>query len=88
LPQVVSFTKSKRRESAVTFLIRFSQILIRLPSMEAIHRKIFGFYRLLARRFPYAVYYKMDLDGSLIVHRVLDCRQDPAKIRRALKSSE
>jgi plasmid stabilization system protein ParE len=52
-----------------------------------IHRKIFGFYRLLARRFPYAIYYKMDSDGLVVVHRVLDCRRDPARIRQALKSS-
>ena len=53
-----------------------------------IHRKTFGFYRLLTHRFPYAIYYKMGSDGSLIVHRVLDCRRDPAKIRQTLKASE
>ncbi|HEX4263871.1 MAG TPA: type II toxin-antitoxin system RelE/ParE family toxin [Verrucomicrobiae bacterium] len=47
-----------------------------------------GIHRLLARRFPYAVYYKMDSDGSVIVYRVMDCRRDPAKTRRALKSSQ
>jgi len=25
-----------------------------------IHREVFGYYRLLARRFPYAVYYRID----------------------------
>jgi|SRR6185312_4425522 len=53
-----------------------------------IHRKIFGFHRILARRFPYAIYYKMSFEGMVVVHRVLDCRRDPARIRRALKSSE
>jgi hypothetical protein len=52
-----------------------------------IHRKVLGFHRMLSRRFPYAIYYKMDSDSSVIVYRVLDCRQDPAKIRRTLKSS-
>jgi hypothetical protein len=44
-----------------------------------IHPKVMGYHRLLTRRFPYAVYYKMDSDGSAIVFRVLDCRQNPAK---------
>ncbi|HWD92372.1 MAG TPA: type II toxin-antitoxin system RelE/ParE family toxin [Verrucomicrobiae bacterium] len=59
-----------------------------LSLFGGIHRKASGFHRLLARRFPYAVYYKMDSDGSVIVYRVLDCRQDPVKTRRALKSSQ
>jgi hypothetical protein len=44
-----------------------------------IHPKVMGFHRFLTRRFPYAVYYKMDTDGCVIVFRVLDCRQNPAK---------
>ncbi|SRR5713101_3591021 len=58
-----------------------------LSIFGGIHRKIEGFHRLLARRFPYAIYYKMDSHGSVIVYRVLDCRQDPEKIKRELKSS-
>jgi hypothetical protein len=42
----------------------------------------------LARRFPYAIYYKRDSDGAVIVYRVLDCRQDPAKTATALKTGE
>lgn len=59
-----------------------------LSLFGGIHRKVSGFHRLLAHRFPYAIYYKMDSDGSVVVYRVLDCRQDPAKTRRALKSSQ
>ena len=50
-----------------------------------IHAVIFGFHRLLARRFPHAIYYKRDSDGTVVVYRVLDCRQDPAKTATALK---
>jgi plasmid stabilization system protein ParE len=50
-----------------------------------IHIKVMGFHRLLARRFPYAIYYRIDSDDTAVVYRVLDCRQDPAKITRALK---
>lgn len=50
-----------------------------------IHLKIFDCHRRLASRFPYAIYYRMGGGGEVIVYRVLDCRQDPAKIRSALK---
>lgn len=49
-----------------------------------IHRVHFGLHRLLARRFPYAVYYRIVGDEA-VVFRVLDCRRDPKWIRQALK---
>jgi hypothetical protein len=51
-----------------------------------IHRKIFGFHRLLSKRFPYAIYYQIETGNTLVVFRVLDCRQNPGKIRAALKA--
>src|ERR1022692_385574 len=50
-----------------------------------VHRKVFGFHRLLSRRFPYAIYYLMETGGAVVVYRVLDCRQHPHKTRSALK---
>lgn len=41
-----------------------------------IHVIYHGYYRLLSRRFPYAVYYRVD-DGVARVRAVLDCRRDP-----------
>ena len=52
-----------------------------------IHRKINGYYRLLSRRFPYAVYYTIDED-QVRVWRILDCRRDPQKIRTALSGRD
>ena len=49
-----------------------------------IHRRVFGCHRLLSKRFPYAVYYRVSGD-EVEVWRVLDCRQDPGKTRRALR---
>jgi plasmid stabilization system protein ParE len=48
------------------------------------HPKIFGHHRLLAKRFPFAIYYKKE-GGVCMVWRVLDCRQNPVKTIRALK---
>ncbi len=44
-----------------------------------------GYHRMLARRFPHAIYYKTEID-EVIVYRVIDCRRDPKWIRRQLKS--
>ncbi len=49
-----------------------------------IHREVFGFHRLLSRRFPYAVYYT--LSGETVsVWRVLDCRRNPSWIQTQLR---
>lgn len=52
-----------------------------------IHRQVRGYHCLLSRRFPYAVYYRLE-SGEIRIFRVLDCRQDPAKIQQALGSLE
>jgi plasmid stabilization system protein ParE len=50
-----------------------------------VHRKVFGFHRLLSNRFPWAIYYRFDGDDAVVVYRVLDCRQDPGKTVAALR---
>ena len=49
-----------------------------------IHPKVFGYHRLLSKRFPYAVYYTIEADLA-VVWRVLDLRRAPDRLRRALK---
>ncbi len=49
-----------------------------------IHPKVFGYYRLLSKRFPYAVYYTLE-DELAVVWRVLDLRRNHDRIRQALK---
>jgi len=48
-----------------------------------VHQVFFGFYRSLSRRFPFAIYYKVN--GSVVqIYAVLDCRRDPVWIERRL----
>jgi plasmid stabilization system protein ParE len=47
------------------------------------HSQIFGYHRLLSKRFPFSVYYKIQNDVAT-VYRVLDQRQNPDKIKSAL----
>lgn len=48
-----------------------------------VHRRTFGLYRMLAKRFPYAVYYEL-ADNVVYVVAVLPMRRDPTWIRDQL----
>jgi plasmid stabilization system protein ParE len=46
-----------------------------------IHPVVFGSHRLLSRRFPFAIYYRVE--GEVIrIRAVLDCRANPLRHRR------
>ncbi len=49
-----------------------------------IHQRYFGRFRLLSKRFPYAIYYVLE-SGIVRIQAVLDCRQDPDKVLGRLK---
>ncbi|MEA1946133.1 MAG: type II toxin-antitoxin system RelE/ParE family toxin [Thermodesulfobacteriota bacterium] len=51
-----------------------------------IHPKFFGYHRMLAKRFPYAIYYRIEGETIVVVWRVLDLRRDPKKIKQAVKT--
>ena len=42
------------------------------------HEIHFGYHRLLARRFPFAIFYRI-ANHTIQVWAILDCRQDPSK---------
>ena len=48
-----------------------------------IHVKYYGFYRMLAKRFPYAIFYDIK-DEMVIVYAVLDLRANPIRNRKKL----
>lgn len=50
-----------------------------------IHQKVFGYHRTLSRRFPYAIYYRVEGE-EIQIWRVLDCRQNPAATAKKLKA--
>lgn len=56
-----------------------------LALYAGIHPKVYGYHRMLSKRFPYAIYYAVD-GNTVIVWRVLDLRQNPDRIRRALRN--
>ena len=68
------------------FLETLSSEIESLRLYAGIHRQVFGFHRLLSRRFPYAVYYAIDAE-EIQVWRVLDCRRNPRWISDQLPKS-
>jgi len=52
---------------------------------SGIHPIVFGSHRCFSRRFPFAIYYVVEA-GTIRVQAVYDCRRNPARIRRRLKS--
>ena len=77
-------TGNRARNWAGISSILFSDI-DSLMLYAGIHRQVLGFHRMLSRRFPWAVYYRFDAAGAVVVYRVMDCRQDPGKTRTALR---
>jgi plasmid stabilization system protein ParE len=57
-----------------------------LALYAGIHTQHWGYHRVLSKRFPHAIYYKLKED-RVDVWRVFDCRQNPRKIARALRKS-
>ena len=57
-----------------------------LKLYAGIHEMSEGFHRMLARRFPFAVYYLIE-NETIDVYAILDCRRDPEWIVKRLDSS-
>ncbi len=55
-----------------------------LSVFAGIHSRHLRYFRLLATRFPYAIYYKVKRE-EIVVYRVLDCRREPKWIKRQLR---
>ena len=65
----------------------FDSLLSDIDSLQlyaGIHRQQMGFFRMLARRFPFAIYYDVE-DEIARVAAVLDMRRDPAWIRKEIQ---
>lgn len=54
-----------------------------LRLFAGIHAVQYDYHRLLSRRFPYAIYYRIEIN-IVRVRRVLDCRRNPAYIQEGL----
>lgn len=44
------------------------------------------YYRMLSKRFPFAIYYRI-VDDEALIYAILDCRRSPAWIRKQLNKA-
>lgn len=81
------FYEQQQEGLGVYFLDSLFSDIDALLLYAGIHQKFFGYFRALSKRFPYAIYYR--LNGDVIqVWRVLDCRQKPSHISSTLQSQK
>ncbi|MHB1267296.1 MAG: type II toxin-antitoxin system RelE/ParE family toxin [Acidithiobacillus ferriphilus] len=69
------------------FLDSLTSDIDSLVIYAGIHALHFGnFYRLLSKRFPFAVYYRVE-DRIIRIYAVLDCRQNPVWLRNQINNA-
>jgi hypothetical protein len=59
-----------------------------LKLYAGIHRMVAGYFRMLSKRFPYFIYYKINEENEVVVYRILDCRRDPKTPKRELDANK
>jgi hypothetical protein len=60
--------------------------LERLEGEAGIHEIVYGLHRKLSKRFPFAIYYRVE-QSVIDVVAILDCRGDPDATTERLKSA-
>ena len=79
------FYEHQREGLGHYFLETLSSDIESLRIFAGIHSIHFGkYYRLLSKRFPFAVYYLIE-ENEIRIYAVVDCRRDPAWIRQKLQ---
>jgi plasmid stabilization system protein ParE len=79
------FYESQRSGLAIYFNDCLASDIESLKLYGGIHEKYRGFFRVISKRFPFAIYYTL-ADDCVEIYAVLDCRQGPATIDAILNS--
>ena len=79
----ISFYESQKDGLGKYFLDSIVSDIESLHIYAGIHIVIAGYYRLLSKRFPFSIYYKIN-DDVICVYAVLDCRKNPNSIQKRL----
>ena len=83
LAEGFAFFEGQQAGLGVYFLESLFSDIDSLKIYAGVHRRVFGYHRLLSKRFTFAVYYSTE-SGTAYVRAVLDCRRDPASLRKRL----
>jgi hypothetical protein len=81
------FYEDKEKGLGDYFLVNLYSDIESLKLFAGTHRKAYrGFYRVLSKRFPFAIYYTFETD-IVRIRAVVDCRKRPSWIRRHVKGA-
>lgn len=85
---LAGFRFYERQSSGVGwyFLETLNSDIESLRLYAGIHPQVFGYHRMLSKRFPFGVYYDVR-EEEIRVWRVLDCRRNPRWITLQLRES-
>ncbi len=79
------FYEEKEEGLGAYFLETLFSDIDSLRIFHGIHEIHFSkYYRVLSKRFPYAIYYTVK-DNKIFIHAVIDCRRNPKLIKEKLK---
>lgn len=80
----ITFYEAQNKNLGKYFLDSIISDIESLYIYAGIHIVINGYYRLLSKRFPFSIYYKIE-DDIIYVYAILDCRKNPTWIRSKLR---
>jgi plasmid stabilization system protein ParE len=78
LELAADFYESQFEGLGAEFLAAIIADIDGLERHAGVHRIEYGFHKSISKRFPFAIYYRVESD-SVDVYAVIDCRQDPDK---------
>ena len=79
----ISFYESQKEGLGKYFLNSILADIESLHIYAGVHIVISNYFRLLAKRFPFAIYYKIK-DKTIYVYAILDCRKNPNTLSKRL----
>jgi len=79
----MSFYESQKEGLGKYFLNSILADIESLHIYASIHIVISDYYRLLAKRFPFSIYYKVK-NKIIYIYAILDCRKNPNSIAQRL----
>lgn len=84
LQEAAQFYENQRAGLGNYFLDTLFSDIESLILYAGVHAKIDGYFRLLSKTFPYAIYY-LSNNRFIDIYAVLDCRKNPTKTVTELK---
>ena len=85
LKEGVRFYEFQQKGVGKYFINSLMSEIDSLRTNAGIHNVLFGkYYRLLSKKFPFAIYYRIE-GNEVRVYAVVDCRRNPAWTRQKLQ---